>query len=113
MELGATVYYIRQCLHNWPNDVCVKILGHLRDAMASGYSKLLIHEQITPESGASTWASIQDINMMALCGVAERTEATWREIIALAGLHVQAVYLPDDGVSEGVIEVVVAPETKS
>jgi hypothetical protein len=87
--------------------MCVKVLRHLRDAMKPGYSRLLIHEQVAPEVGASTWVSIQDINMMALCGVAERTEATWRNLIGQAGLKVQDVMLPKDGVSEGLIEAVV------
>jgi phenylacetate-coenzyme A ligase PaaK-like adenylate-forming protein len=71
--------------------------------MAPSYSKLLIHEQITPEKGASVWNSIQDINMMALCGVAERTEAEWRKLLQQAGFRVITVYQAKDGVSEGVI----------
>ncbi|KAF2185209.1 S-adenosyl-L-methionine-dependent methyltransferase [Zopfia rhizophila CBS 207.26] len=85
------------------DEACVKILSHLRHAMAPGYSKLLIHEQITPEIGASVWNSIQDINMMALCGVAERTEDVWRKLLQQAGLRVNSVYQAKDGVSEGVI----------
>jgi hypothetical protein len=76
--------------------------------MKPGYSKLLIHEQIMPERGAGQWVSIQDINMMALCGVAERTEKTWRDIIAQAGLTLEALYLAKDGVSESVLEAVKA-----
>lgn len=100
----AKAYYIRQCLHNWPDEECVKVLGHLGDAMKPGYSVLLLHEQIMPESGAGQWVSIQDLNMMALCGVAERSEKTWRDIIDKAGLTVAKVYLSQDGVSESVIE---------
>jgi len=56
--------------------------------------------------GASTWASIQDINMMALCAVSERTEAMWGDLIQKAGLEVQTVYLAKDGESESVMEVI-------
>ncbi|CAI6325081.1 unnamed protein product [Periconia digitata] len=100
----AKSYYIRQCLHNWPDDECVKVLRHLGDAMKPEYSVLLIHEQIMPEKGAGQWVSIQDVNMMALCGVAERSEQTWRDLIEKAGLMVTKVYLSRDGVSESVIE---------
>lgn len=72
--------------------------------MKPGYSTLLIHEQIAPETGASTWVSIQDVNMMALCGVGERTGAAWRSVVERAGLVVYAMYNPKDSVSEGVIE---------
>jgi hypothetical protein len=74
--------------------------------MKPGYSKLLIHEQIMPKTGASQWVSIQDVNMMALCGVAERTEETWSDIIQKAGLTLEALYLSKDGVSESVLEAV-------
>lgn len=75
--------------------------------MKSGYSKILIHELIVPEVRARLWVSMQDINMMALCGVAERTEETWRRLIQLAGLSIEKVYLATDMVSESIIEAVV------
>ena len=77
----------------------------LRPALKAGYSKILIHELIVPETGASTWVSAQDVNMMMLCGVGERVEDDWREIVRLAGLEVENVYAATDGVSESVIEV--------
>lgn len=73
--------------------------------MKPGYSKLLIHEQVMPETGAGEWVTLQDINMMSLCGVAERTEEHWRSIIDDADLVVSAVYLSRDGVSESILEV--------
>ncbi|TGO50597.1 hypothetical protein BCON_0180g00230 [Botryotinia convoluta] len=57
---GARAYYIRQVLHDFPDDKCVVILTQLRKAMKQGYSKLFIHEQIVPRSGASVWAVTQD-----------------------------------------------------
>src|SRR5271163_1747495 len=38
---GAKVYYLRLILHDWPDAVCITILGHIRKAMAED-SKLLI-----------------------------------------------------------------------
>ncbi|KAF2675770.1 S-adenosyl-L-methionine-dependent methyltransferase [Lentithecium fluviatile CBS 122367] len=52
----AKVYYIRQCLHNWPDDACIQFLRHLGDALKPGYSKLLIYKQVMPERGASEWS---------------------------------------------------------
>ncbi|KAF2462585.1 putative Sterigmatocystin 8-O-methyltransferase [Lindgomyces ingoldianus] len=62
---SAKAYYIRQCLHDWPDEACVKILSMLRPSLKPGYSKLLIHELIVPDTSASTWAAVQDINMMS------------------------------------------------
>ena len=72
--------------------------------MVPGYSKLLIHELIMPERGASAWAVTQDFNMMSLCATAERTEAQWREMLGKAGLEVVGVHISKDGMSEGIIE---------
>jgi hypothetical protein len=72
--------------------------------MKQGYSKLLIHEQIMPEMGAGEWVTLQDVNMMALCGVAERTEKHWCGIIEAANLVVSRVYMSKDGVSESILE---------
>ena len=104
---GARAYYIRQCLHNWDILSCKRILARLRSAMTPGYSKLLIHELIMPEKGASTWVTTQDFNMMSLCGTLERTEAQWRKMIEEAELKIIQICPAPDGVSEGLIEAVV------
>jgi hypothetical protein len=101
---GAKAYYIRQCLHNHPDEACVQILSRLREACKPGYSRVLVHEQIVPEVGASAESCVEDIAMMAMCGVGERTEKEWSDIVQKAGLKLQAVYSSRDGVSESVIE---------
>ena len=101
---GAKAYYIRQCLHNHPDEACVQILRQLREACKPGYSRVLIHEQIIPELGASAESCVEDITMMALCGVGERTEREWTNLVEKAGLKLVAVYAAKDGVSESVIE---------
>ncbi|OAQ87289.1 cytochrome b561/ferric reductase transmembrane [Purpureocillium lilacinum] len=42
---GACIYYIRRCLHDYGDDVCVEILQQLRDAMVED-SRVLIVEQV-------------------------------------------------------------------
>ncbi|KAF7921268.1 uncharacterized protein EAE98_008694 [Botrytis deweyae] len=102
---GARAYYIRQVLHDFPDDKCVVILTRLRKAMKPGYSKLFIHEQIVPRSGASVWAVTQDFNMMTLLGAAERTRDCFVDMLSRAGLRVLGFYPTPDGVSEGLVEV--------
>jgi len=72
--------------------------------MTPGYSKLFVHELITPARNPSSWVVTQDFNMMTLCATLERTEEQWVELLAEAGLTVVKVYRAPDGVSEGVIE---------
>ncbi|KAL1962337.1 hypothetical protein VTN77DRAFT_9750 [Rasamsonia byssochlamydoides] len=45
---NAHVYYIRRCLHNWPDAHCIKILKQVVLAMASD-SRILIAEMVVPE----------------------------------------------------------------
>ncbi len=41
---------------------------------------------------------------MALCGVTERSEATWRHLISSAGLILENVHMSKDCISESVLE---------
>ena len=63
---GARCYYIRQCLHNWPDAACITILNRLKEAARPGYSRILIHEIIVPETGSGPWIVSQDFNMMSM-----------------------------------------------
>ncbi|KAF1968302.1 S-adenosyl-L-methionine-dependent methyltransferase [Bimuria novae-zelandiae CBS 107.79] len=44
---NAKIYYTRQCLHNWPDDLSIKILQHLAQAMKPEYSRILAHDQMS------------------------------------------------------------------
>ncbi|TGO34264.1 hypothetical protein BHYA_0205g00160 [Botrytis hyacinthi] len=102
---GARACYICQVLHDFPDDKCVVVLTQLRKAMKPGYSKLFIHGQIVPRSGASVWAVTQDFNMMTLLGAAERTRDCFVDVLSQSGLKVLGFYPAPDGVSEGLVEV--------
>jgi hypothetical protein len=104
VKIGAKAYYIRQCLHNHADEACVEVLTRLRQACKPGYSKVLIHEQVVPEVGATAEVAVEDVTMMALFSVGERTEKEWTDIVQKAGLKLLTIYHPKDGVSESVIE---------
>lgn len=44
---GARAYFLRSCLHDWPDEQCRTILGHLKDAMEPGYSKIIISDAVS------------------------------------------------------------------
>ena len=56
--------------------------------MKQGYSKLFIHEQIVPKSGAPVWTVTQDFNMMTLLGAAERTLDCFSHVLSRSGLKI-------------------------
>lgn len=45
---GARAYFMRSVLHDWPDDHCRKILGHIKDVMEPGYSRILISDCVRP-----------------------------------------------------------------
>lgn len=75
--------------------------------MRPGYSKLLIHEMVVPEQGASTFHAMLDMTMMAFNAGMERTERQWRELLDKAGLEVVKVWLPVEDDADGIVEAVV------
>ena len=75
--------------------------------MKEGYTKLLLHEQVVPPQGASTWTVTQDFNMMALLSTCERTLEQWTDVIRQSGLKINEYFPAEDDVSESVIEIVI------
>ena len=101
---GARAYYMHSVLHDWPDEQCRQILRILKDAMEPGYSKILINENVLPESGASWQMTSLDWTMMAMAGSAERTEKQWRKLIGSVGLRVSGIWTKDPAY-ESLIEV--------
>lgn len=88
---GARFYYLRQILHDWPDDKCIEILKHL--VAASGpESQILIDEMVLPDSGVPWEAATLDLTMMASLGSRERTLSEWRALLDQAGLKALYVY---------------------
>lgn len=73
--------------------------------MTPGYSKLLIHELLVPETGADTFAAVYDLVMMAFNAGMERTESQWSQLIEMAGLEVVKFWQPPEPGADGIIEV--------
>ncbi|KAI1116311.1 putative O-methyltransferase [Nemania sp. NC0429] len=104
---GARAYFYHHILHDWSDDKCLEILGKVKKAMKPGYSKLLIHEMVVPEKGASTFHGILDLTMMIFNAGIERTESQWKDLMKRAGLKVTGVWhAPQEG-ADGIVEVMV------
>ncbi|KAF4126002.1 O-methyltransferase [Geosmithia morbida] len=104
---GARAYFMQCIMHDWPDDVCVKILGQLAKAMKPGYSKILIFEVVLPRRNAYWEATSYDILMMTQFSALERTEDNWYKLIEGSGLGLKITKLWSSGLSdvENLIEV--------
>ncbi|KAF3024985.1 hypothetical protein E8E14_013922 [Neopestalotiopsis sp. 37M] len=92
---GARFYYLRQVLHDWPDENCVVILKHLMDALGPD-SQILIDEMVLPDANVPWEATTIDLTMMASLGARERTNKEWHALLDKAGLKVLRIdtYLP-------------------
>lgn len=90
-------------LHDWPEEVCLKILANITAAMKPGYSKLLINENVIPDTGAQWEATGLDIMMMTLLSSRERTRENWETLLNKANLKIVKVWSARNG-AESLIE---------
>ncbi|KAA8575032.1 hypothetical protein EYC84_004253 [Monilinia fructicola] len=83
-------YYMRNILHDYPDEKCRIILKHLKDAMGPD-SAILIDDMVIPETGAHWHATQIDFVMMTVLASTERTEEQWHALLASAGLKAKKI----------------------
>lgn len=103
MIIGARAYHLHSVLHDWPDETCQSILTNLAKAMTPGYSKILIFENVIPDTDADWQTTSLDLIMMSIFASQERTERQWRKLVESAGLKVVNIYTAGKGV-ESLIE---------
>jgi orsellinic acid C2-O-methyltransferase len=90
---GADLYLMKNIIHDWHDDRCHALLTNIRRAMSPN-AKLLVIEQLVPETVMATsehrLAIRMDLTMMLGEGC-ERTEAEFRALLGAAGFSVSRV----------------------
>jgi orsellinic acid C2-O-methyltransferase len=85
---GADAYILKSVIHDWSDDASVSILKNCRIAMGEN-SRLLLVERVMPERieclPNQQRMAMLDMNMLAIPGGQERTEAQYRVLLANAG----------------------------
>jgi hypothetical protein len=104
-NVGALIYYIRRCLHDWSDNECIKILKIIAAAMAPSISRVLIAEMVIPASNVDLETCWMDLAMMTISG-SERTKKQWENILDTAGLKLSRVY-GAPGTNHSVVEAFV------
>ncbi|CAI7655469.1 unnamed protein product [Penicillium glandicola] len=99
---GARAYYMHYILHDWPDELCRKILANTVAAMQPGYSKLLVNENLVLDTGACWENTTTDMVMMEI-GSSERTERQWHALMESAGLKIVKIWTAQRNV-ESLIE---------
>lgn len=90
---GASVYFLRNVLHDWPDESARTILENITPALAPS-SRVVIQDQVVPTTGATLLNVGVDIAMMIFSGM-ERTEKQWKALLESAGLEIVRILPPE------------------
>jgi hypothetical protein len=82
---GARGYFLHHILHDWLDKYRHLILKAIQSAMHPGYSRLLIHDLILPDTGAQEIQARFVLVMITFNGGMERSKAQWIKLLEDAG----------------------------
>lgn len=103
IRLGARTYYFRAIFHDWPDEVCLKILRNTISAMDPAKSRILIVDFVLPDTETPLMQASLDIQMMSIGAGVERSKRQWTELLCAAGLEIWGFWSAGPG-TESVIE---------
>jgi len=102
---SAKFYYMRNILHDYPDDKCLVILSHCIAAMDSD-SLILIDEMVLPTKGVPWQATQIDMTMMSALAAQERTIEQWYALLDRAGLKVVEIQTYEPALQDSIIVAV-------
>jgi hypothetical protein len=87
----ADAYILSHVLHDWDDDLCVRILQNVRRAMPAA-ARLLVYEVVVaPPNAAWSKDRISDLEMMAMLSGRERTREDFSSLLARSGLRLRRI----------------------
>jgi len=81
---GADAYIMKHIIHDWPDELCVKILKVCRAGVNPG-GKLLVVDCVVPPGNDFSPIKFLDLQMLIFPSGRERTEAEFRDVLAAGG----------------------------
>jgi hypothetical protein len=87
---GADAYILRWIIHDWSEAEALTLLGKVGEAMKLG-ARLLLLEELIPETPAVVPGKWIDLLMLAITGGRERTEKEYRELLSAAHFELEEV----------------------
>ncbi len=102
---NADAYVLSHIIHDWSEDQCLTILGHVRKAMTRA-SRLLIVETVLPPGDAPHPGKILDMVMLVQLGGQERSESEYASLLGKAGLRLMRIVPTSSAAS--IVEAILA-----
>lgn len=101
------MYYMRNIIHDYPDEKAVIILKNLA-AVLGPDSLILIDDIVLPNSGAHLHATQLDMTMMSCLAAMERTTDQWYALIEKAGLRINKIFSYTTSLRDSIIECALA-----
>lgn len=100
---GYDAYMMKHIIHDWPDELSLKILRHCRAGVNPG-GKLLVIDQVIQSGNDFDPGKFLDLEMLIFPGGCERTEKQFHDLFAASGWRIQRVIPTPAGISivEGV-----------
>jgi hypothetical protein len=83
---GGDAYLLSHVIHDWSQEQCLTILGHVRRAMKPDGTLLLV-EMVLPHDDAFHPGKVLDMVMLTIAGGRERTAEEYASLLAQAGFR--------------------------
>lgn len=87
---GADAYIMKHIIHDWPDDLCIKILKACRQGVNPG-GKLLVVDNVIHPGNEFAPGKFMDLQMLIFPGGCERTEKQFSDLFAAAGWKLSRV----------------------
>ncbi len=100
---GADAYIMKHIIHDWPDDLCVRILTACRKGVNAG-GKLLVVDNVIHPGNQFSPGKFLDLQMLIFPGGRERSEREFRDLFAAAGWRLTRI-IPTaaaDSIVEGI-----------
>jgi 16S rRNA G1207 methylase RsmC len=81
VPVGADAYIMKHIIHDWPDELCIKILKACRKGANPGGKLLVVDDVIRPGNDFYP-GKFLDLQMLIFPGGKERTEKQFRELFA-------------------------------
>lgn len=89
---GADLYIMQQIIHDWSDEVSIKILKNCRKAMNSN-GRVLIVDTVIKDGNSFDMNKLIDLQIMATCkGGKERTKDQFNDILSQSGLKLIKIH---------------------
>ncbi len=95
---GADAYIMKHIIHDWPDELSLKILRGCRAGVNPG-GKLLVVDQVIQPGNDFDPGKFLDLEMLIFPGGHERTEQQFRDLFAAAGWRLNRIIPTPAGIS--------------